>query len=275
MQDYAHAINSQYGTRNLSEKILAALAASGKNLDALTLDDLASFDELHSGGRESTRALANLAGIQAGMQVLDIGCGIGGPARTLASEFGCRVVGIDITKEFVIAAEMLTAKVGLGDKVSFRDGNALDLAFEDEAFDVVWSQNAIMNIRDKTAVAMEARRVLRSEGFFALATVLEGGEAGLHFPVFWADDPKINFLVSPEDLRRLLSNAGLIELEWQDVTYRAIESSPNRQPAAAADPPALGVDLLFNDVSLKRENTMRGLLMGQLVNIFAVYARAA
>ncbi|MCH7587893.1 MAG: class I SAM-dependent methyltransferase [Chloroflexi bacterium] len=273
MQDYVNAINSQYGSKDLSEKILAALTAAGRNLDDLTLDDLASFDELHSGGRESTRALAKLADIQPGMQVLDIGCGIGGPARTLASEFGCRVVGVDITKEFVDAAQMLSAKLGLSDKVSFREGNALDLAFEDEAFDVVWSQNAIMNIKDKAAFAREARRVLRPEGTFALATILAGREHGLQYPVFWADDPRINFLVTPEDLRRLLSDAGLIEREWRDVTPWEMETSDGQQTAPSDVPPALGVDILFEDVPLKRKNTMRGLEMGQLANIFAVFAR--
>lgn len=176
-------------------------------------------------------------------------------------------------KEFVKAAQMLTAKVGLADKVSFREGNALDLGFEDGTFDVVWSQNAIMNIRDKAAVAREARRVLRPEGTFALATVLEGREDGLQYPVFWADDPRINFLVTPEDLRRLLSEAGLIELEWQDVTQRAIQTRSSQQTAPSDVPPALGVDILFEDVPLKRKNTLYGLQMGQLVNIFAVFAR--
>src|SRR5919197_4490873 len=123
MSDYVHAINQLYGQAGLSAKILTALHEAGKDLDALTRDDLASFDEQHDGGREGTRELARLAGLRAGMHVLDVGSGLGGPARTLAAEFGCRVTGRDLTEEFCRAAVMLTARVGLQDRIAFRHGS--------------------------------------------------------------------------------------------------------------------------------------------------------
>jgi sarcosine/dimethylglycine N-methyltransferase len=140
MSGYAHAISHLYGQAELSAKILTALHKAGKGLDALTRDDLASFDELHDGGRETTRELARLAGLREGIHVLDVGSGLGGPARTLAVEYGCRVTGLDLTEAFCEAATMLTARVGLQERVAFRHGSALDLPFEEATFDAVWTQ---------------------------------------------------------------------------------------------------------------------------------------
>jgi ubiquinone/menaquinone biosynthesis C-methylase UbiE len=120
MSDYAHVINQHYGQAELGAKILTALRAAGKDLEALTRDDLASFDEQHDGGREGTLELARLAGLRTGMHVLDIGSGLGGPARTLAAEFGCQVTGLDLTEASCQVAEMLTTRVGLSERVTFR-----------------------------------------------------------------------------------------------------------------------------------------------------------
>jgi ubiquinone/menaquinone biosynthesis C-methylase UbiE len=137
MSAYAHAINQLYGQAELSAKILTALREAGKDLEALRRDDLASFDEQHDGGRETTRELARLTGLRAGMHVLDVGSGLGGPARTLAVEFGCQVTGLDLTEEFCQAATMLTACVGLQERTTFHHGSALDLPFEEATFDAV------------------------------------------------------------------------------------------------------------------------------------------
>src|SRR5215831_8777611 len=149
MSDYVHAINQHYGQAELSAKLLTALREAGKDLDALTRDDFASFDEQHDGGRETTRELARVAGLREGMHVLDVGSGLGGPARTLAVEYGCRVTGLDLTEEFCRAATMLTARVGLQERTAFRHGSALDLPFEEATFDAVWTQGVLMHIADK------------------------------------------------------------------------------------------------------------------------------
>jgi ubiquinone/menaquinone biosynthesis C-methylase UbiE len=115
----------------------------------LTPGDLAPVDEFHGGQRQATIRLADLAGLRGGERVLDIGSGIGGPSRFLASRYGCQVEGIDLTAEFCRVAEMLTQRTGLTGKVGYRQGNALDLPFEEMTFDVVWSQNASMNIADR------------------------------------------------------------------------------------------------------------------------------
>ena len=156
MPNYPRSINDQYGQPDLSSRILKALQDAGKDINSLTREDLSSFDEFHGGGLAATKELASLAGPLEGLQVLDVGSGIGGPARTLASEYGCEVTGIDLTEEFCLAAEMLTARLGLDDKVRFRCGNALDLPFDDATFDLVWMQNSSMNIPEKKGCTVKS-----------------------------------------------------------------------------------------------------------------------
>lgn len=273
MNSYATSINSQYGQSNLIERITKALGRAGKNLDHLSLDDLAPFDELHSGGKNATRALADLAGLQPGTSVLDIGSGVGGPARTLASEYGCQVVGIDLTDEFVEAAALLTDKVGLRDRVTFRKGSALDLPFGDGTFDVVWSQNTFMNIEGKEAAIGEAVRVLRPEGILAIETMLAGSKSGLQYPVFWANNPDISFLTMPEEFRRFMTQAGLSELKWENVTQQAIEGARRQQAIPPEERPLLGLNIIYDDVPVKATNTLRGFQEGQIIDIRAVYRK--
>lgn len=275
MNEYAASINEQYGRVGLISRILEAFQSEGTDIDALSLDDLTRFDQLHSGGRDATRALANLAGIEPGMEVLDIGCGVGGPARTLAAEFSCHVIGIDITSEYVKAAQMLTDRVGLSQSVSFREGNALDLEFDNEAFDVTWTQNTIMNIEDKTRVFQEAHRVLRSHGILALETLLSGHKEESQFPVFWADSPSVSFMSDSESFRQMMAEIGFDEVVWNDVTQQAVEGARKQQAAAGDTPPPVGLHLLYTDVPTKAENTLQGLDNGTYVDIYAVYHRAA
>lgn len=138
MATWDRPIANHYGaTTDVSARILASLVAAGRDLDRLTCGDLASFGEFHAGGLASTRELARLAAMGPGSQVLDVGCGIGGPARMLAAEFGCQVTGIDLTESFCHAARMLTAKLGMSDRVQCCRGTALQLPFASASFDTV------------------------------------------------------------------------------------------------------------------------------------------
>lgn len=275
MTDYSESINQQYTQEELNTSILDAFKSEGIDVDALTLDDLSRFDQLHSGGRDATRVLANLAGLKPGMEILDIGSGVGGPARTLAAEFGCQVIGLDITEEYVKAARMLTDKVSLSEAVIFREGNALDLEFGDGAFDAVWTQNAIMNIENKARVFQEAHRVLRSNGILALEAFMAGPKEETQFPVFWADSPAVSFLSTSDNFRQTMAETGFKELVWNDVTQQAIERSRRQQAASGDAPPPLGLHILYSDVPRKAENTLRGLEDGTYVDIYAVFRRAA
>ena len=135
----ARATNAYWGRDGMEHAILEALAAAGKNVDALTIDDLAAADQFHSGGKGATQRLARLAALGPGMRVLDVGGGLGGPARTLAVEFGCHVTVVDLTASYVRAAAALTARLGLADRVTHRVGDALALDVDPGAFDVVWT----------------------------------------------------------------------------------------------------------------------------------------
>ena len=273
MPEYAKAINYQYGRSSLSSSILNAFTKEGKNIDALTRDDFARFDQLHIGGRKATRNLAKLAGIKPGMEILDVGCGVGGPARTLAAEFGCQVTGIDITESYVQAAAMLTERVGLSDSVAFFHGNALDLEFAAGTFDVVWSQNAIMNIEDKQQLFAEIHRVLRKDGFLAVEALLEGEKGETRFPVYWADDPSVSFVITPGSLRQIMSETGFGEIAWKDVTQKSIELGHRALAALPDIQPPVGLHLLFTDVPEKIMNTLLGFEDGSYFNIYAVYKR--
>src|SRR5689334_24083810 len=150
MSEYDASINRQYGYSDLGDSILNALQQAGKNIDHLTREDLSPFDEFHPGGIIETRNLARLAGLKPGMYVLDAGSGMGGPARTFAAEFGCRVTGLDLTQEYCNVAEMLSARAGFSrEQVDFRCGNVLEMPFEDHTFDAALTQFVGMNIEAK------------------------------------------------------------------------------------------------------------------------------
>lgn len=273
MTDLELAMSAQYAPADISARIVARLIEAGKDPERLTREDLASFDEFHAGGRESTRELARLAAIADGSKVLDIGCGIGGPARTLAAEFGCKVTGIDLTDAYCQAARMLTAKLGMERQVIFQCANALDLPVAAACFDMVWSQNAWMNIDDKARFAREVVRVLRPGGVFALETILAGPVPDIHLPVLWADSPALNFLVTEAEAKALLSDAGLKERVWQDTTQRSIALQRRRQEINEREgPPLLSLNVLVPvDFRAKVANVLRNNLEGRTRTVQAIY----
>jgi SAM-dependent methyltransferase len=274
MPDYAQAINQHYGQAELSAKILAALREAGKDLEALTRDDLASFDEQHDGGRETTRELARLAGLREGMHVLDVGSGLRGPARTLAVEFGCQVTGLDLSEAFCQAATMLTARVGLQERTAFRHGSALDLPFEEATFDAVWTQGVLRNLGDKSRFFAEASRVLRPGGRLAFQASLAGPVPGVYYPTLWADDAQLSFLVSPEACRRLLVATGFHECTWHDVTAQAVAQAQTHRTARSE---GASVRAIIAPTNLEERvaNRLRNYAEGRVVQVMAVFERPA
>ena len=167
--DDARAANDYWGRAGLDRAIVDALTAAGKDLSALTIDDLAPADQFHGGGKPATERLARLAGLRPGLRVLDVGGGLGGPARTLAAQFGCTVTLVDLTESYVSAGRALTALVDLEDQVTHRLGNALALPEDGSPYDVVWTQNSGMNIEDKARLYSGFSRMLRPGGILAIA----------------------------------------------------------------------------------------------------------
>jgi SAM-dependent methyltransferase len=238
-------VETHYTSTELGEAILTALKAAGKDLDNLTPDDLAPIDEFHGGQRPATVQLAELVGFAGTEQVLDLGSGLGGPSRYLAWRYGCHVSGVDLTAEFVRVAELLTRLTGLVDKVDYRQGDALDLPFESQRFDIVWSQNAAMNIADRDRLYREMRRVLKRDGKLALQEVAAGPGGPPYYPVQWAREPSISFLYAQVATRAKLEAAGFRVVAWQDTTEPALQSATARARNAVGQPPALGTHLLL------------------------------
>jgi SAM-dependent methyltransferase len=258
-----------WGRSGLAEAMLAALAAAGKDLDALTIDDLAVTDQFHGGGKAATVRLAQLLGPRPGQHVLDVGGGLGGPARTLAVEYGCHVTVVDLTDSYVRAARELTRRLRLDGRVSHHVGDALDLRFDDGAFDVVWTQNSGMNIRDKERLYTGFHRVLRPGGRLALQEPMAGPTQPVVFPLMWADDPSASFLRAPAEMRAVISGAGFGELVWEDVTAEAAA------PATAEGIPAHSAQRLIMgdrlDAILRANHRNR--TEGRLVSVQAVFER--
>ena len=220
----ARAINEYWGREGLENAILTALAAAGRNVDALTVDDLAPADQFHSGGKGATERLARLAGLRPGTRVLDVGGGLGGPARTLAAEFGCHVTVVDLTEAYVRAGTALTARLGLADRVTHRAGDALALgealgaAGGSKGFDVVWTQNSGMNVADKERLYAGFARLVRPGGLLAVQEPMAGPVQPPIFPVMWARDATSSFLRRPEEMRAVMEGAGFRVRAWDDVT---------------------------------------------------------
>ena len=270
------AAGSHYARPGLGAAILAGLRAAGKDPEAPEPDDLAPVDQFHIRGKDATLELARVAGLQAGMEVLDVGGGLGGPARTLARGLGCRVVVLDLTEEYCRVGEELTRRTGLGDRVSFQHSDALALPFADGRFDVVWTQHSSMNVDDKERLYGGIRRVLRPGGRLALHEIMAGAGGPLHFPVPWAREPAWSFLRAPEAVRGLLGDLGFRELCWLDVTAPSLEWFRRRVAAtqAAASLPPLGLHLLLGeDFGAMFRNQVRNLAEGRIVVIEAVFER--
>jgi SAM-dependent methyltransferase len=213
----ARATNAYWGRDGLERRILDALAAAGKNVDALTIDDLAPADQFHGGGKGATERLARLAALKPGTRLLDVGGGLGGPARTLAGQFGCRVTLVDLTESYVRTGAALTARLGLGDRVTHRVGDALALDVGEE-FDVLWTQNSGMNITDKERLYSGFARVLRPGGLLVMQEPMAGPVQPVVFPVMWARDASMSFLRAPDAMRALIEAAGFQVRAWDDVT---------------------------------------------------------
>lgn len=264
------SIRDYWSREGLGRAILDALGAAGKNLDALTINDLAPSDQFHGGGKDATVRLARLAGLAPGMRVLDVGGGIGGPARTLAVEFGCRVTSIDLTDTYVGAAAMLTARLGLGDRVRHAVGDALALPYDAGAFDAVWTQNSGMNIADKARLYAGFHRVLRPGGLLATQEPMAGPVQPVVFPVMWARDASGSFLRAPAEMRALIEAAGFRARAWDDVT--AETSGP---PDATAIP-AYGAQRLIMGERLDEIIRVghRNRDEGRLVSVQAVFERS-
>ena len=262
-------VASHYTHGSLQQAIFDALKAMGKDVNRLSASDLSAADEFHLGWLAVTQALANDLGLARGMHVLDVGSGIGGPARFFAETHGCHVTGLDLTEEFVRVAAELTRRCGLSDLVSFKQGSALDLPFDAGTFDAATLIHVGMNIADKATLFENVRRVLKPGALFGVYEVMRAGEGGLPYPMPWAQTVETSFVEPPETYRRLLKGAGFeIEREENRREFVLKLAAEIREKAAAHGAPALGIPILMGPAWRERlTNVMSTLERGTIAPV--------
>jgi len=267
-------VERHYGRGDILGTILTALRGRGHDRTPVAPADIAPVDEFHMRGREATIELARRARLEPGLRVLDVGCGLGGSARFLSAEHRCKVVGIDLTHEYVEAARALAELVGLDGAVKFQQANALDLPFHDASFDVAWTEHIQMNIADKNAFYAEIARVLAPGGRLVFHDIFQGPGGAPHFPVPWAETPDFSFLATPDAIRGTLRAVGFEITDWEDTTPVSYEYfSAAAEKLKTAGPPPIGIHLLMGPTAgAKFENVVRNLAEGRTV-VFQAVAR--
>jgi SAM-dependent methyltransferase len=253
-------VASYYTRGRLEDSILQALAQAGKDLANLSYGDLAALDEFHAGGREATQELAAQMELRPGLRLLDVGSGIGGPARYFAAEHGCRVTGVDLTEEFVFVSRSLTHRTKLDHAVEFLHGSALALPFEMATFDRTYTIHASMNIADKLGLFREVRRVLKPDGLFGIFDLMRTREGPIRYPVPWALTEETSFVAHVNDYRDMLNAAGFNVTHERRRGAFALEFTERMMARVAqGGPPALGLHLLMGEptkVMLSNVHTM-------------------
>lgn len=270
-------IAGQYTSSGLRERVMAKLAEHGLGPGNLRREDTEGMDELHVGGAAATRELAEIAGVRPGWQVLDVGAGIGGPARRLAEEYECEVTALDITEEYCQVGKLLTEWLQTSDRVGYVCASATALPFRDAIFDAVWMQFAGMNVRDKGKMAREFRRVLKPGGRFVFHEVLTGNGEPPEFPVFWADDPALSFLVGVSVWRQVLDDSGFAAKRCEDVSAAALawyDQIVRDGKSAKAGTARLNAGVIIDrDAGLKSRNVRKNIEEGRILIYRGVFER--
>ena len=217
----ASDIPDHYSQGGLLARLEASLREDGVDPAHPTLEQLAPYDHFHGRGLEATEDMADRLPVSAADRILDIGSGLGGPARYMARRFGCRISGIDLTAEFCKVARLLTARLGFEDRVSFQQGDALAMPFEDAAFDGAYSMNVSMNIADKRALYREIARVLKPGAWLCLSEVAQGPGGEPEYPLPWAATAASSFLATPEATRADLEASGFSIESLRDTSSEA------------------------------------------------------
>jgi len=260
-------VAAHYSARDIETRILAAVREAGLDPDRrLSPEALGALDHFHTGGLRASQELMELARIRAEDRVLDIGAGLAGPARLLASARGCRVDCLELSSDYCAGAALLNRLTGLDDRIEVHQGSALDMRFPDGSFDAVWMQNVGMNIADKPRLYAEIRRVLAPGGRFAFQEIAAGDTAVSYFPLPWATDPADSHLVSADAMRSMLGASGFVAESFEDASAANLSTLPG-----SAGPGPLSLAVFVDDLAQKARNATRSLQEGQIRLIRAVF----
>lgn len=269
-------VASYYTRGRLEESIDRALAQSGKDVASLAYADLAALDEFHVGGLEATRDLAAQMELRSGLHLLDVGSGIGGPARYFAAEHGCKVTGIDLTEEFVQVSRSLTRRTKLDHAVEFVHGSALAMPFEKPVFDRAYTIHVCMNIQDKQKLFQEVHRVLKPGGLFAIFDLMRTGSGPIRYPVPWALTEETSFVSDVNDYRNALAAAGFqIAAERRRGTFALAFMDRTMARMAQGGPPVLGLHLLMGEPTKIMLANVRAMVQDGTIEPIELIARTA
>ena len=242
----ASDVAAHYTSGDLLARLEERLREDGHDPAHSTAEALAPYDHFHGRGLEATEDMANLLRIAETDRLLDVGSGLGGPARYMAERFGCRVDGIDLTAEFCAVARHLTAMLGLTDRVSFEQGDALAMPFGDAVFDGAYSMNVSMNIADKRALYREIHRVLQPGAWLGLSEVVQGPGGESDYPTPWARTAASSFLATADETRENLAASGFAIESLRDTTEASFAWAARSRAVveAGGKPPHRAVSLI-------------------------------
>ena len=266
-------IEEHYSVQDIEARILDALRTAGLNPEErLTPLELGALDHFHTGGYASSLVLQELAQIQAGDRVLDIGAGLAGAARMLAASPGCQVDCVELLRDYCVGAKLLNRLTGLEDLVNVYEGSALELDFPDATFDGAWMQNVGMNIQDKRALYTEVCRVLKPGGCFAFQEMTAGTSEVSYYPLPWATTASDHFLVSFEEMESMLGECGFVAEYFEDVSDTQLNPSDVGASDNVPQVP-LSLSTYVDDLGLKADNAQRSLLEGQVRFVRGVFRK--
>jgi ubiquinone/menaquinone biosynthesis C-methylase UbiE len=251
-------VSEHYTHGNLVAAICGGIESLGKTINSVTVDDLAPVDEFHIGGRQASEDFLGQLDLTPEKQVLDVGCGLGGATRFVASRYGCHVTGIDLTPEFIETAKVVCGWVGLDRRISLHQGSALEMPFADRVFDRAYMLHVGMNIDDKAKLCSEVSRVLRPNSLFGIYDVMRIGDGELTYPVPWATTAASSALAKPAQYREALEKAGfavVAERNRRDFALAFFDQLRART-AAAGGPPPLGLHILMGRNTLDKLQNM-------------------
>ena len=263
-------VTTHYTRGDLLTRIQAALGQLGKDPDTVTIDDLGPVDEFHVGGRLATQQFLDRLDIAPNQHVLDVGCGLGGASRFAANRYGCGVSGVDLTSEYVTVGNTINQWVGLEEKITLREGDALAMPFESEAFDRAYLMHVGMNISDKERLARELYRLVKSGGKVGIYDIMRMGDGELEFPLPWATSSEGSALATPDEYIQVLKSAGFGAVTILDRREFALDffAQVRQKLKGSPNPPALGLHLVMGqEAPTKIKNLVGNIARGAVAPV--------